>query len=164
MKKPGFLMLARRVGALALLALATAGTVGAQGGKTARNVDESSVILGGFDAVAYQAESKAVPGSAAFTATHDGAIYRFASAANRDTFMSNPTRYSPAYGGYCAMGVAVGKKLNGDPRAFTVHEGKLYLNVDEKVRGMWSKDIAGNEKKAAKNWAAVAAHGGFDKM
>ena len=114
--------------------------------------------------MAYQSEHKALKGSAGFTATHAGAIYQFASAANRDAFKANPAKFAPAYGGYCAMGVAVGKKLDGDPAAFTVVNGKLYLNVSEKVRGMWSKDIPANEAKAVKNWTAVESHAGFDKM
>ena len=62
------------------------------------------------------------------------------------------------------MGVAVGKKLDGDPAAYTVSNGTLYLNVTPKVRGMWAKDIAGNEVKAKKNWAEVKGHAGFDTM
>ena len=46
------------------------------------------------------------------------------------------------------MGVAVGKKLDGDPAAFTVANGRLYLNVSAKVRTMWSKDIGGNEARS----------------
>ena len=136
----------------------------AQQGKTAVNVGDDGVILRGFDAVAYQIDHKAVQGSANFTATRDGAIYYFASAANRDAFKADPAKYAPAYGGYCAMGVAVGKKLDGDPAAFTVANGRLYLNVSDKVRSMWSKDIAGNEAKAVKSWSSVQARSGFDKM
>lgn len=152
------------------LALAVAATIAsaslaqAQAGKTALNIDDNGVILHGFDAVSYQTAAAPAKGSASYTATHEGAIYQFASAANRDAFKANPAKYAPAYGGYCAMGVAVGKKLDGDPDAYTVSNGTLYLNVNPKVRGMWAKDIAGNEVKAKKNWAEVKGHGGFDTM
>ena len=154
----------RRQVAIAVLAALSASTAFAQHGKSAVNVDDNGVILRGFDAVAYQIDHKAVQGSANFTATRDGAIYYFASAANRDAFKADPAKYAPAYGGYCAMGVAVGKKLDGDPAAFTVANGRLYLNVSDKVRSMWSKDIAGNEAKAVKSWSSVQARSGFDKM
>lgn len=154
----------RRQTAVAVLVALSASTAFAQQGKSTVNVDENGVMLRGFDAVSYQVEHKPVKGSASFTATRDGAIYYFASAANRDASKADPAKYAPAYGGYCAMGVAVGKKLDGDPAAFTVANGRLYLNVSEKVRTMWSKDIGGNEAKAVKNWSTVRAHRGLDKM
>jgi len=154
-----------RRAAIAGVALAFAATAAlAQAGRTPTNVDAAGVILKGFDAVAYQTESRAVKGSAQFTATHDGATYHFASAANRDRFVANPAKFEPMYGGYCAMGVAVGKKLDVDPTAFTVHEGRLFVNVDTKVRGMWAKDVNGNNTKADRNWAEVSTRTTFDKM
>lgn len=162
------LHVAMRPAALIAFALGTAFTVptiaSAQDGHAAVNVDANAVALHGYDAVSYQTASAPAKGSPAFTAVHQGAIYQFSSAANRDTFAANPSKYAPAYGGYCAMGVAVGKKLDGDPLAYTVANGTLYLNVSPKVRTMWAKDIAGNETKAKQNWSAVQAHAGFDKM
>jgi len=58
-------------------------------------------------------------GKEQFTARHQGATYRFASAANRDTFVANPAKYAPAYGGFYAMGV-VFEKLDVDPQAWRV--------------------------------------------
>jgi len=149
---------------LALALVSGARILLAQTGATAVNVDANGVILHGYDAVAYQTQHAAVKGSPEFTSVHDGAIYYFASAANRDAFQAAPAKYAPAYGGYCAMGVAVGKKLDGDPEAFTVQNGRLFVNVSAKVRSMWSKDIAGNETKAQQNWTSVRGHAGFDKM
>lgn len=154
----------RRAAAALVLTLVVAGSALAQAGSGVQNVDANGVILGGHDAVSYQTENKAVMGSAEFTATHNAAIYRFASALHRDAFNANPAKYAPAYGGYCAMGVAVGKKLNGDPTAFTVANGSLFLNVNPSVRSMWARNIPGNNAKAEKNWAAVATRRGFDTM
>ena len=154
----------RHFAAAVVLTLAVAGTALAQAGAGVQNVDANGVILAGYDAVSYHVENKAVPGSAEFTAAHGGAIYRFASAAHRDAFKAKPAKYAPAYGGYCAMGVAVGKKLDVDPKAFTVANGTLFLNVDPKVRTMWARDIPGNNAKADKNWSDVAVHRGFDSM
>jgi len=159
-----FRRLATRLSAAVALTLLAASSAIAQKGASMLNVDDNGVILRGFDAVAFHTDMKAMKGSAQFTATHDGAIYMFATAANRDRFKANPAMYAPAYGGYCAMGVAVGKKLDGDPAAFTVHNGTLYLNVNQNVKGMWAKDIAGNNKKADMNWSKVAVHRGFDSM
>ena len=46
-------------------------------------------------------------------------------------FAANPQKYTPEYGGFCAYGVAKGAKAPIDPAAFTVVDGKLYLNYDK---------------------------------
>jgi len=118
------------------------------------NVD-AGVILHGHDAVAYQTEDRPVKGSAAFSTTHEGATYHFASAANRDTFLADPVRYAPAYGGFCAMGAALEKKLDIDPTQFKVVEGRLYLNVNADVFNAWEKDMPTNIKNADQNWPSI---------
>jgi YHS domain-containing protein len=116
---------------------------------------EAGVILHGHDAVAYQTENRPVKGSAAFSATHDGATYHFASAANRDTFLADPARYAPAYGGFCAMGAAFGKKFDVDPTQFKVVDGRLYLNVSADVFKRWAQDIPANIATANDTWPGI---------
>ncbi|MEO1160082.1 MAG: YHS domain-containing (seleno)protein, partial [Pseudomonadota bacterium] len=74
----------------------------------------------GFDPVAYFAEGKPAQGSAEFSVVHGDATYRFASASNMKAFRANPDKYVPAFGGYCAYGVAVGAKFDGDPRYWKI--------------------------------------------
>jgi hypothetical protein len=71
---------------------------------------------GGFDVVAYVNAGRPVQGSAQITHVWNGAIWRFASAANRDAFAAEPERFAPAYGGHCAWAAAQGYKAKGDPR------------------------------------------------
>lgn len=118
------------------------------------NVD-AGVILHGHDAVAYQTENRPVKGSAEFTAVHDGATYQFASASNRDTFLADPAKYAPAYGGFCAMGAAFGKKFDVDPTQFRVVDGRLYLNLNESVFKRWTQDIPANIENANVNWPDI---------
>ncbi len=118
------------------------------------NVEADQVILKGYDAVAYF-QGKPTEGSKRFAATHDGATYYFASAENLKTFQSDPARYAPQFGGFCAMGVALGKKLDVDPHQFKVVDGKLYLNVNADVFKKWSEDIPGNISQANSNWPAI---------
>ncbi len=80
-------------------------------------MDAKGVALRGYDPVSYRAGAHPVMGSGAFTAAYQGATYHFASAANRDAFKTDPAHYAPAHGGSCAMGVAMGRKLDGDPRS-----------------------------------------------
>ncbi|MFK8017640.1 MAG: YHS domain-containing (seleno)protein [Gammaproteobacteria bacterium] len=122
---------------------------------TETQTDANDVILAGHDAVAYFTENRPVEGSAKFTATHDGAIYRFSSARNRDLFRANPDKYAPAYGGYCALGTSFGKKFEVDGKAFEVVDGQLYVNKNLKVYASWKKDIPGNIVKADEQWPEI---------
>ncbi|MCW9017157.1 MAG: hypothetical protein OQJ89_09345 [Kangiellaceae bacterium] len=117
--------------------------------------DENDVMLTGHDAVAYFAENKPVLGSADFTAVHNGAIYRFSSASNRDIFKADPAKYAPMYGGYCSFGTSIGKKFDVDGKSFKVVDGKLYVNKNVDVGNHWSKDIAGNIKNAEGYWPKI---------
>lgn len=126
-----------------------------QNASSALNLDKDRVILHGYDAVAYHTEGKAVKGAANVSAAYDGATYHFASAANRDAFKANPAKYAPAYGGFCAMGAALEKKLDGDPELFKIVDGQLYLNVNADVAKVWTRDIPGNIAKANANWPEI---------
>ncbi|MEE8310160.1 MAG: YHS domain-containing (seleno)protein [Hyphomicrobium sp.] len=113
------------------------------------------VAVGGYDPVAFFTDGKPAKGNKDLTTNYDGATWRFASAANRDAFQADPVKYAPQYGGYCAYAVSKGSTAKGDPQAWTVHDGKLYLNYNKNVRAMWAKDIPGNVKKGDANWPAV---------
>tara|TARA_A100001391_G_scaffold48685_1_gene28962 strand:- start:20916 stop:21470 length:555 start_codon:yes stop_codon:yes gene_type:complete len=119
------------------------------------NTNEAGIALHGFDPVAYFTVGQPTRGSASFTAFHEGATYRFASAANRDRFKANPAAYAPQFGGFCAMGVALEKKLDGDPNVWKIVDGKLYLNVNPDVAVAWNRDIPGNIAKANENWPEI---------
>lgn len=109
----------------------------------------------GYDVVAYQTEGKPVRGDAKFAAVHREATYRFASKANLDAFKADPAKYEPAYGGYCAYGVSVGAKFDGDPNYWKIVGGKLYLNLDAGIQQTWLKDVPGAIKKAEANWPGI---------
>lgn len=116
------------------------------------NLDSSGVAIMGYDPVAYFSESGPAMGSGQYTATHDGAVYRFSSAENQASFEADPAKYVPAYGGYCAYGMAQGYKAPIDPQAFTVVDDRLYLNYSTGVRDTWQSDIPGYIAKADENW------------
>lgn len=126
-----------------------------QSSPSAINVEAGNVILHGYDPVAYFSAGKPTPGDAKFSVEHAGATYRFANAENLKAFQANPDRYVPQYGGFCAMGAALGKKLDVDPTQFRVVDGKLYLNVNADVFKKWSEDVPGNVAKADANWPSI---------
>lgn len=118
---------------------------------------DGGVAIKGHDPVAYFTQGAAVAGDAAFTATHEGATYQFASAENRDMFLAEPAKFAPQYGGYCAYAVAQGYTAPIDPEAFTVHDDRLYLNFSKGVRSRWERDIPGNIEKGDANWPTLSA-------
>lgn len=122
---------------------------------TNTETDANDVILAGHDAVAYFTQGKPVEGMAKYTANHNGAIYRFSSAKNRDTFKAEPSRYAPQYGGFCAYGMTFGKKFEIDGKAFEVVDGKLYVNKNRDVYKAWKKDVPTHIKQANKEWPSV---------
>ena len=95
----------------------------------------------GYDVVAFFTDGKAEIGSDKYAVAHAGGTYRFVSQAHLDAFKADPGKYAPAYGGFCAYGVALGKKFDGDPRYWKIVDGKLYLNLNGDIQAEWSKDI-----------------------
>ena len=120
------------------------------------NADAKGIAIEGYDPVAYFTEGQPVEGSEDFTATHDGATYFFVSAGNRDAFLAEPAKYAPQYGGFCAFAVAHGATAPIDPQAFTVLDGKLYLNYSDHVRAQWRNDAAGFISKADAAWPGLS--------
>jgi YHS domain-containing protein len=138
---------------LALFALSASASAADSAAAVAAAINQTGgVALKGYDPVAYFTEGKAVQGSDQFSSQYQGATYKFESAANRDAFVANPAKYAPQYGGYCAYGVAHGDKADVDPDAFTVVNGKLYMNYNKAVRFLWKRNIPGNITKADQNW------------
>lgn len=119
------------------------------------NVTDNDLAIHGYDPVAYFTKGKPTKGSAKYSATHEGAIYNFSSVANRDKFKSNPEKYAPQFGGYCAMGVALNQKLDVDPSAWYIADNKLYLNLNSAVQKKWMEDVTGNINTAHRTWNGI---------
>lgn len=111
--------------------------------------------ISGYDAVAYFSENKPVEGEKENTFIWKGEKWYFSTPANLATFKSNPEKYTPQFGGYCAYGVADGHKAKTDPQAWTILDGKLYLNYSKEVLQLWRKDQKNYIIKANENWAEV---------
>lgn len=114
----------------------------------------SKLALEGYDPVSYFAGAPA-KGSATLSTIFNGVQYRFASAQNLARFQASPNAFLPQYGGYCAWAVAGGYTAKGDPLAWKIVNGKLYLNYDATVQKRWLADIPGNIAKGDHNWPQV---------
>ena len=115
------------------------------------------LAMHGYDVVAYFTDGQPTLGRATYSTVYNDATYRFASKEHLDAFERNPERYVPQYGGYCAFGVSVGAKFDGDPHLWRIVDGKLYLNLNEEIQRTWQKDIPGNVEKADRNWRKIAS-------
>ena len=121
----------------------------------ATDYQHSVPAVQGYDVVSYQTGKRPVRGNGHYVATYDGAAYQFSSQENLDSFNQNPEQYVPAYNGYCAFGVSVGKKFIGDPEVWRLVDGKLYLNLDTGVQSQWLKDVPGRIQTADTNWTDI---------
>lgn len=117
--------------------------------------ETSSLAIRGADPVAYFIKGEAVLGSSEYEYEWNGATWRFSSSINMLLFQSNPEAYAPEYGGYCAKALSEGNLASIDPRAWSIVDGKLYLNYSFDVQAQWSGDIAGNIEKADAFWPDV---------
>lgn len=144
-------MTARIVFFIVLILLAFAGALFAQG--PVFKTEEGAIR--GYDPVAYFTESKPVKGVKAFSHSWKGATYYFSSKKNLDLFKSKPEKYAPQFGGFCSYGVSRNYKVKTEPDAWTIVDGKLYLNYDTDVMKIWRQDTQTYITKAKVNWAGL---------
>ena len=121
----------------------------------AKDYTHSTPGISGYDPVAYFTDGKPMRGSGYQVSVFEGVTYAFASEEHKEMFEANPEKYVPAYGGYCAYGVAVGKKFVTDPEVWRIVDGTLYLNLDRGIQRTWEKDVPGYIKKADVNWSEI---------
>lgn len=123
-------------------------------GETMQRSLRSGVALNGFDPVAYRIEGRATPGLARYELMHGGAVWRFASAANREAFRDAPEIYEPAFAGFDPTGVAEGLAVDTDPRQFAIVGSRLFLFRTPENRRSFIAD-ATLLRRAESNWAQV---------
>lgn len=113
------------------------------------------VAIKGYDPVAYFTEGKAVKGNDNFSFQWSGSQWKFSSQANLNMFTSDPAKYAPQYGGFCAYGCSENHKSPTDPNAFTIVNKKLYLNYNLKVKELWITDTTSRIKAADAYWKSL---------
>lgn len=147
---------------LLVMAFAIAGIASAQEyqGKFFNNVDEKGVILDGYDAVAFFTDHKPVKGNAAFQYQYENSIYYFTSQEHLESFKSNPEKFKPQFGGWCAYAVSLGRIAPIDINTFSIVNDRLFIQHNQRAVNGWNKDVPGNITKADKYWPAVAKSGG----
>jgi len=147
---------------IALLVLAALqGDIIAQSSDIAHgyNTNKKGLAIDGYDPVAYFSEHKAIEGEKDIQLSSAGITYYFSSVKNRDLFKSNPEKYQPQYGGWCAYAMgATGEKVEIDPETFKIIDGKLYLFYNKffnNTKKTWDKDESNLKASADKNWTKL---------
>ena len=117
---------------------------------------ENDLALDGYDAVAYLNQSKAIKGNKSNSVIYEGVTYYFSSVVNKNEFLKNPSKFEPAYGGWCAFAMGSnGKKVSVDPKTFKIVNGRLNLFYNRFFNNTledWNKDEANLKRKADLNW------------
>jgi YHS domain-containing protein len=117
------------------------------------------VAIMGYDTVAYFTDGKAVKGSEEFSYDWLGTPWHFASKKHMEMFMSEPAKYAPQYGGYCAGEVALHESVtvNIDPEAFKIIDGKLYLIYDAGNADTFADNADDLVPKGDAKWPVIEA-------
>jgi YHS domain-containing protein len=121
------------------------------------NTNAEGLAIRGFDAVAYFSVDGAAKGDPKYEFVWNGAKWLFASAENLERFRQDPESCAPQFGGYCSYAVSKGYTADGDPEAWKIVGGKLFLNYSKDVKAMWEREEKANIEKALINWS------GFEK-
>jgi len=111
---------------------------------------KDSPVNFGYDVVAYwilEDGQPAVLGNQLITSEYQGYKFHFASEFNREIFESDPEKYLPAWGGYCAYGVSVEIaqqselfSVKSDPNQWVILDDRLFLFRGEEAKHLFVAD------------------------
>jgi len=142
------------------LLIVTAAYSQKQQGKYFNNLDDKGVIIGGYDPVAFFTDNKPVKGDAQIQYSYEDAIYYFSSQEHLQLFKENPEKYKPQFGGWCAYAVSLGRVAPIDVNTFSIVNGRLVIQHNQRAVNGWNKDVQGNLSLADKYWPKVSERGG----
>ena len=115
------------------------------------------VALGGYDAVAYFTDARALKGDKSHTVVWKGATWLFASEENRDLFAATPDSFAPQYGGHCSNQMSLGNLSDIDPEIWRIIDGRLYLFGHDAGRVRWKDETRNRISDADRHWRSYLA-------
>lgn len=127
-----------------------------------RNISEYNLTRGvglkGLDPVSFFPEGGAKPlaGLETIKYEHLGVTYKFASEDNREIFISNPNKYEPTYGGFCAYAMANGEKVDIDPKFYTINGNRIHFFVSSRAKRNFDRDVEDFEVRADGHWMRIS--------
>lgn len=123
-----------------------------------RSVDmynlKGGLAIQGYDPISYFPEGGGSPqkGSEAMSVTYNKVTYYFVSEANRSLFLSNPNKYEPTYGGWCAYAMAFDAFQEIIPTLFTINNNRLHLFLSSRTKRNFDLNLNKLEADADRNW------------
>ena len=121
-----------------------------------QNLSDDNLAIQGYDVISYF-DGAPKEGDKNISFEYAGAQYFFTSEANKNKFKTDPAKYAPQYGGWCAYAMGVdGSKVKIDPDTYTILDNKLYLFYNfgwTNTLPKWKKDEANLKTKADDYWA-----------
>jgi YHS domain-containing protein len=107
------------------------------------------VAIDGYDPVSYfrsgPKQSGPQKGKSKFSYDYDGVIYHFINEDNLAEFKNNPTKYEPAWGGWCGHAMALrGEKVTINPECYKIINGKnvlFYKTLFANALTNWEKEL-----------------------
>ncbi|WP_262695510.1 YHS domain-containing (seleno)protein [Kordiimonas aquimaris] len=118
--------------------------------------DIVEIAMGGFDPTLYFAGGVPRQGDTSISYTYEGQVYHFVTLESRSRFAENPKKYAPQYAGHCAFAMAEHLRVQADPSAFAVEDGKLFLFENQTKLEMWKTNSLKFRVVADKRWELEA--------
>lgn len=122
------------------------------------NLSGEQVAISGYDAVSYF-KGKPAKGKSQHEFVYNGVTYQFANESNLKLFETDPEKYGPQYGGWCAYAMGkTGEKVEINPKTYKIVDEKLYLFYNKFLTNTletWNEDEKNLKEKADKNWAQL---------
>lgn len=116
------------------------------------NIGIYNWVIDGYDPVAYFVEGAAVKGSTDFSYNWKEALWLFSSEKNKALFVADPEKYAPQYGGFCAFSMSRGMRVGASGEAWSIVDGKLYLQYSPAVLARWESDREDNIRRGNAHW------------
>ncbi|WP_416864216.1 MAG: YHS domain-containing (seleno)protein [Imperialibacter sp.] len=111
-------------------------------------------LFEGYDPVSYFSGTP-TPGNIQHFYLLDEQMIYFSSESNREKFANNPSKYLPAYGGWCSISMAEDHFVIPDYTMYKIQDNQLhFFSVRAFFNGLtaWEKDPIGNKIKATANY------------
>lgn len=99
------------------------------------------LALEGYCPVSLKTMNKWVKGDPSIQSVFDGHTYYFANEQGKKMFVAGPAKYVPVLGGDCVISlVKMHKRVPGNIRHATLHDGRLFLFANEQAKKMFTAD------------------------
>lgn len=98
---------------------------------------KKGLMLEGYDVVSYWQSAGPQKGSPRYQLEYQGVRYHFINKANKAAFLTDPARYEPLYGGWCAYAMLDGDKTKVDPETFKIVDDHLLVFYN----GLWGDTL-----------------------